>query len=385
MKMRSGIYGVILITVLLTVGGACTSAGPTLTQPPAAVQAPKSTPGVNEWDALVKAAKAEKEVAVTASSIGDARQAIDEKFTGKYGITVSFTLSGRASELIQKISTQMQAGLYLTDITMLGGTSYFNDFQPLHANIPIESLLVLPEVKDPTKWRTGSLPFIDDEKAAISPAVTASPLITINTTMVKDGEIQSNYDLLDPKWKGKLVINDPTVSGNGSNWFSYTMLVSLGGRQQGEDYMKKLIAQEPAVLRDQRLQAEWVARGKYPVGLGLDQATVTQMVAAGAPIKFIKIKEGWPLTQGPWVVSAMDKAPHPNAMKLFLNWVLSKEGVETISYPSGYPSERTDVSNDKFDPIFVPAKTDVLRGKGYLVEKGKLLSVAGVMFKSLLQ
>jgi len=72
---------------------------------------------------------------------------------------------------------------------------------------------------------------------------------------------------------------------------------------------------------------------------------VVKMAGVGAPIKFVNPKEGLPLTSGPMNIMVLDKAPHPNATKVFVNWLLTDEGGRLASQGSGYPSERVAVSN----------------------------------------
>ena len=109
--------------------------------------------------------------------------------------------------------------------------------------------------------------------------------------------------------------------------------------------MQNIVKQEPLITRDRRLQAEWVARGKYPIALGVEPSEIFKMVEAGAPVKLISMKDGQPLTSGPMNVMAFDRGPHPNATKLFVNWVLGKEGGTIMAKHSGYISARVDVSN----------------------------------------
>lgn len=85
--------------------------------------------------------------------------------------------------------------------------------------------------------------------------------IVINTNMVKAGEIKGYADLLNQQWKGKILLNDPTKAGSGGKLFGV-----VGSRIMGWDYWDKILKQYPALVTDQRLLVEWVARGRYTVG-----------------------------------------------------------------------------------------------------------------------
>ncbi len=382
--MKHSHLAVLLITLSLFLVWplmSCLSAAP---QPGGSgSEATAKAPAKSDWDNLVAAAKAEGQLVIYAGSIGESRDAIAAAFPKKYGIPIDF-VTGRGAELLQKIVKERSAGIYQVDVSFQGMTTFFNQMQAMDITVPLEPLLVLPEVKDPTKWRGGKLPFEDQKKTVAATSATAAPYVVINTDMVKEGEITSNDDLLNPKWKGKIVINDPSVAGNGAEWFTYIMLVAYP-KEKAQGYVKKLIAQEPVVVRDVRQQAEWVAKGKYPISLACDQPEVVRMITAGAPIKFVQVKEGSPITSGAQNVMIIDKAPHPNAAKLFINWALSKEGGEVISPSAGYPALRTDISNDKFDPILIPRPDDILPGEDYNMQKGPLQKMASDLFKSLMQ
>lgn len=376
--------------LILSLLAACTLSGspvpitatPKAGTPPVTAMTPVTTG--SEWDSLIAAAKKEGVVVIYHASIGEARDIATKTFKDKYGIALDF-ITGRGAELTQRISTERNAGLYFVDAMIMGLGTFFNVINPMKITVPLEPFLVLPEVTDGTKWRTGNVPFVDKAKTCIAYSLTGLHYMAINTDMVKEGEITSTEDVMDPKWKGKLVVNDPTVSGSGAEWFQFIMLGPAYGKEKGREYMVRLIRQEPAITRDQRLQAEWVARGRYSIGLGVEPSEVDKMARAGAPIKLIAMKEGKPLSSGPMNVMVFDRAPHPNATKLFVNWVLGQEGGTIMSKYSGYPSARLDVSAADFDPIFIPGPKDILPGEEYKLQAGEMLKLAAEMFKDLLK
>ena len=106
------------------------------------------------------------------------------------------------------------------------------------------------------------------------------------------------------------------------------------------------------------------------------------MAGSGAPIKYIKTKEGSPLTSGPMNIMVFDKAPHPNATKVFVNWLLTDEGGDLAARGSGYPSERIGVSNKGFDPITVPGRKDILPGEEYKLAQNQMIKLAQKIFSA---
>lgn len=371
---------VFLVAILLLLSlAACTpTSGPA---PAPTVEKVVPAPVKGEWESLVEAAKKEGQVLIYNASIGEAADRSAKAFGEKYGVGLSF-VTGRGSELAQKITTERNVGLYVVDGMIMGLGTFYNSINPMKITVPLEPLLVLPEVKDSSKWRTGKMIFADPAKTSIALSLNSLTYTAVNTDLVKEGEITSTEDVLAPKWKGKIVINDPSIAGIGAEWFTFIMLQAYS-REKGQEYIQKLIRQEPALIRDQRLQAEWVARGRYPVGVGVEPSEVDKMSRAGAPIKALAMKEGQPLTSGPWNFMIFDKAPHPKAAQLFANWLSSQEGGEIVAKYSGYISARLDVLTTGFDPIFVPGPKDILPGEDYKLEQGKLLRVAADLFKDL--
>ncbi|MBI2935167.1 MAG: extracellular solute-binding protein [Chloroflexi bacterium] len=373
------ISALLLVIVVSLAVMACQPAAPA-TLPPAATTPAQKAPSkaTGEWDKIVEAGKKEGQVLIYAASIGEAKDTLTRGFKERYGINVEFIL-GRSAELLARLSTERQAGIYAVDAGLQGLTTYFNQLRPMNVTVNLEPWLILPEVTDPKKWRPGKLNWVDKNRTALTFCATTAPYISINTELVKDEEVASNDGVVNPRWKGKIVINDPTIAGNGAEWFSYIVLASYG-REKGEQYMRALAKLDPVITRDQRQQVEWVARGRYAIGLGLTQSEVVKMAGLGAPIKFIKPKEGLPLTSGPMNVMVFDRAPHPNATKVFVNWLLTDEGGRLASQGSGYPSERVGVSNEGFDPITVPGTNDLLPGEEYKLAQGDMIKLAREVF-----
>ncbi len=384
MKLKSVDSIILAVVALLACLAASTEPAAAAPQAKTAKAAPApKTPDPAEWDTLVKNARKEGRVAIYGSVIGNTAGQLQRAFRDRYGINLEF-FQGRGAEIIEKLLTERRAGLYVADIGIGGLTTYVGVIAPANIVVPLEPLIVTDEVKDGTKWRAGRIPFLDKKKQVVALAALASLYITVNGTMVKESEITSFNDLLDPKWKGKIVINDPTSSGRGNSWFTY-MLLKLHGREKGKEYMKKLVLNQPVVMRDERLQTEWVARGKYPVLIGAKPTVIETFVTAGAPLKWVKVREQAPLSSGSLNLNALQNAPHPNAQKLFVNWILGREAGEIIAKTSGYPSERTDVARTGFDPSLLPGPNDVLEDEDYLLQKSELQKIASEIFKDILQ
>ncbi len=312
-----------------------------------AVAASKAAPSPQgwkaDWNKTVAAARQEGKVVIFATVVKNTQNDIRNTLMKEFGIEPEFRVMSGA-EFATQLFAERRAGIHSTDLFMGGMSTLYSQFKPAGALDSLKDILILPEVTDGSKWYDGKLNFIDKDDTILAFGATAQSYIAINTEKVKPGEITGYRDLLDPKWKGQIVINDPTIAGRGLDWFQVMT------RLMGMDYLQKLLTQEPMVTRDRRLQAEWVARGKYAIGVALDTSTVQQFIKDGAPLKMVWPKEGIQLGAEKGGLALINQAPHPNAAKVFVNWLLSKEGQTLWSRDEGLQSARNDVPAD-----FLPA------------------------------
>ena len=143
--------------------------------------------------------------------------------------------------------------------------------------------------------------------------------------------------------------HDPRGAGAGS------IQASVIYRGFGEDALKKLLKDQQAVVTtDYRQQVEWLARGRYPLAIGVIKSTLRsfQEQGVGKNIVFLKHEKLSSLNSEFGNLVAINKPPHPNAAKVFMNWVLSKEGQSAWAKATGDNSRRVDVPPG--DPEMLP-------------------------------
>lgn len=297
-----------------------------------------------QWDNWLKAAKKEGRLTIYGTSSNASRDALMKGFRDKYDIDLQMTV-GKGGEISERISSEKRAGLDLVDLYVGGPTTLVEVIKPRGFLAPLEPALLLPEVLDPRAWWKGELDWIDREHIVLAFQAYPSSAMTLYTPVVRAEEIKSYRDLLNPKWKGKFVMNDPTVSGTGSAWIGI-----VGDKIMGMDYVREFAKQEPVITRDQRLQIEWLARGKYPIALKTKDETVQEFIAAGASILDHTPVEGTQLASGSGNLAIFKKSPHPNATRIFVNWLLSKEGQTIWSKAYGSQSGRNDVTTEHVNP-----------------------------------
>jgi iron(III) transport system substrate-binding protein len=300
-----------------------------------------------KWDQLVAAAKREGKVVVIGPPDTQVRKDVPEAFKAKYGITVEY-IGGRGTETAAKLRAERGAGIYSVDIAFGGSDSMAATYYGEKFIAPLRPELIDPEVTDPTKWKKGKLWFSDpDDMYVLRLFSTAGPIVFINTKLVKPGEIKSVKDLLDPKWKGKISAHDPRTAGSGIGQATRFYL------QFGEDFLKKLyVDQQPTIVRDRRQLTDGVARGAYPISLDGEDESLRKLKADGLPIEAIyKFPDmGGTVSSGIGQMVLLDKAPNPNAARLFANWIASKEGLTVFSRARGEAPTRSDIDATAYLP-----------------------------------
>lgn len=333
--------GLVVVFMLLVSCAPQAPAAPAMPAPekpgvsPAPSAAPAVAPWQKEWDKVVEAAKREGKVVIYSTGGTGTRAAISKGFKQKYGLDAE-VLTAPGGATAEKILTERRAGLYVADIYIGGATTVVTQLKPVGVFDSLEPALILPEVANPKLWWGGQLNWVDkDHQIFLFEAYTSGDL-GINTELVKPGEIKVLNDLLNPKWKGKIIINDPTIAGTGVKF------VGVVVTKRSWDFWREMASkQEPIVLRDARLQVDWLARGKYAIVIIPKSEPMTEFINAGAPITGLATEIQYVTGD---VMGMPNKAPHPNAAKVFINWFLGPEGQRAYSESQGTVSAREDVA-----------------------------------------
>jgi ABC-type Fe3+ transport system substrate-binding protein len=303
------------------------------------------------WDKLVKAAQAEGKIEVILSGQMPRRLTkVMPEFQKKYGVKVNFQ-TGSGRKHASRILAERRAGRYTIDAWIGGAVTGNTRLIPNKALTPIQYLLVDPEVKDPAKWYKGRMHYADAAGKYIF-AWGASPLqqVSFNTSMVKAEQITSFESLLDPKWKGKIVSWPPNGTGSAPSVVSMWLHPRIG-----EQWFRRFIKEmNVTFVTDARQGAEWVATGRFPIGVFGLSTQADALRGQGFPVQgFLPhaMKEGEFLTSSAANIMALDRAPNPNATKLFVNWALSREAhVLFLRAGKDGDSLRVDVPNDEVPP-----------------------------------
>jgi iron(III) transport system substrate-binding protein len=304
------------------------------------------------WAETLSAAKKEGKVVIVGTPKPTMRNEIIPKFTTRFGIQVEF-IAGRSADIAERIRIERSSGIHSVDVHMAGPDTTLNVLYPEKLIDPLKPLLILPEVTDPAVWKRGKPWFMDPEERFILRLFSSiDALIFINAKYVPPAEMQSAQDLLNPKWKGKIATEDPKLdSGSGGN------KAALFYNQLGAEFVKKLyVDQKPAISRDRRQMIDWLARGTYPICLTCRADDAGPLQEEGFRLLEVFELSG---VQGivnatPFLLTVANKAPHPNATRVFVNWMATREALEI--YSRGYKSAtlRNDVDESFLDPRAVP-------------------------------
>lgn len=147
-------------------------------------------------------------------------------------------------------------------------------------------------------------------------------VIAYNTRLVQKKDAPQTYaDLLDRKWKGKL-----SLDNDDAKWFA--PLVWIWGKEKTVKYFQDLMKQEPAMVRGHNLQVELLAAGEFPVVVNLFGYQALELQARGAPVEIIQAN---PVVMRAGHMLLAKRAPHHNAGRLFIDYVLSKEAQQLLA------------------------------------------------------
>jgi iron(III) transport system substrate-binding protein len=308
-----------------------------------------------EWDALVEAARREGEVNFYLA-IPAAREGVPEAFEAAYpGIKVRLTVAPNV-QLVQRLVAERESRKNLADVIIGPASQSVLVLKPAGVLAPLKPALLLPEVLDGSAWLENRHWWVD----ASEPYTTLSfqgyvaPTLSYNTRQVDPKEFTSFYDLLNPKWRGKIISNDIRRPGSGATQIRHIW----NHPELGPAFIERVFSEMDIQLgADHRQMIDWVAQGRYPLGLWLSSSQITAAQEQGLPISDLTgnaFKEGAGITQGGGTINIADSPPHPNAAKVFINWFLSREGQINWQKHLGNPSLRIDIPKDELDPGIVP-------------------------------
>jgi iron(III) transport system substrate-binding protein len=317
-----------------------------------------------DWEKAIAVAKREGQLNFYVGRYGT--EPLLDEFRREYPEVKIKSVNGAGNDLGARILTEARSGNTVADLFSGGANTNFNLLYKGKILDSIKSQLILPEIVDETKWLDGQHSYADPEGKYIFVYI-ANPggsSTYYNTNLANPKEFKSYWDLLQPKWKGKIVSQDPTSTGLGATLVFFYYNPELGG-----DFIRRLFGTMDVTYgRDRRQITDWLAQGRFAICLGCRDAQRAK--TQGLPVDVMDTgewKEGESLTTGGGSISLIKGAPHPNAAKVFINWFLSRKGqIALQKYKDLYGelppnSRRLDIPKDD-----LPAENRLVKERKYM-------------------
>jgi iron(III) transport system substrate-binding protein len=312
-------------------------------------RAAASTP---EWGQTVAAAKKEGKVVVNTFP-GDGYKRALAAFTQAYPEIKLEHTGLHSQDFAPRILQERKAGIFTWDVATIPTSTALQVLRPAGVWDPVKPAIILPDVKDDAAWEGGferGLAVVKDRALTYGFVAARAAGIAVNVDLVKDAPLKSLTDLLDPRWKGKLLLPDVRVMGD-AFWPMTGARLTLG-----DDIIKRLyVDQEPVLSRDTRQIAEFMVRGRYPIALAVNPLLLGQFQkqGLGKSVKLMHLPEidVVSFSSTLWLVN---RAPHPNAARLFVNWLLGKDAQVHWAKEVEQNSRRTGV--EPGNPHLLPPK-----------------------------
>ena len=274
---------------------------------------PESELATGGWDEIVKAAKEEGSVTIYSSQGQTQLDDLAASFEKEYGIKVE-VVRGIDPELQPKIEAEKQTGKAVADV-------YVSSLRPAQDTLAEQGYYVAPE--GPT------FDELDVMQGKEIFDIDATVLTFAWNTDEFSGKVDSYTDLLDPAFKGKLGVPEPT-SATFVDYYNY--LTEL----HGEDFLEKLAAQDPQIYPGALPAAEALSSGEIAGAIFVEPQVDQQK--AGAPVDFGFEEEKWAAV---FYGGILAEAPHPNAAQLLSDFLLTEAGQKAIARKAA--SVRPDV------------------------------------------
>ncbi len=263
----------------------------------------------NEMTKLIEGAKKEKELVIYGSTTIRQATIINNKFHEKYPFIEVKLNRLTSDDLYPRVIAEQRSGKFLADLLQNNtlGMYFLRKGKFLAPYVSPEERFYPKEFKDPGYWVMSAMNL---------------HVIGYNTRAVARDRLPKTWeDLLNPEWKGGKIMLNPN-----EQWFAF--ILQIMGKEKGLNYMRALAKQNPALRRDPRaMRAQLIIAGEAAMDPDSTYSILLPLIKKGAPVDWT--------TLGPALLNTVGyglavRAPHPNAAKLFIDFVLSKEGQQVV-------------------------------------------------------
>jgi iron(III) transport system substrate-binding protein len=266
-----------------------------------------------------ESAKAENEVVLYSSLNNEQIVTLVDVFKRKYPSIKPSFYRATSERVLQRVVTEAKAGRYAADVFTAAGFQ----LQLLKESGLTQKFLPA----DITAYDEG---FKDPEGHWVNVHSLLNTM-AYNTQLARPGEAPKKYDdLLAPKWKGKIGVNlqDP-------EW--YVNLQRRMGKEKARNFLKALAAQQPALRDGHNITAQLLAAGEFQVVSNTYAHIVARIKGQGGPVQYVFDE---PVITYIHPIALAKFAPHPNAGKLLMSFILSPEGQKMLRDQGRIPGHR---------------------------------------------
>ena len=273
---------------------------------------------------LIEAAKKEREVVFYTTTNLEEAAAMSGRFKAKYPFLDVNINRAEGERIVTKVLQETRAKKSLVDVMQ---TPAFY----LHA---LKTRGILGEYSSP---EDRFYPRNFKEEKSWTTTYYNPYVVLYNTKLVAAQNLPKRYeDLLNPFWKNKMILEKDKI-----DWF--TAMLQILGREKGVRYMRDLSRQNPMLRIGQTLITQLVAAGEIALQINANAVSVNRLKQRGAPIDWVALGPLPGLMVG---VGLMSQAPHPAAARLFVDFLLSKEG-QQLYQSAGRLIARSDLPQDE--------------------------------------
>jgi ABC-type Fe3+ transport system substrate-binding protein len=299
-----------------------------------------------EWQRVLKAGQAEGRV--TVGGFPALARPLSAAFKRDTGIELNF-FGGSSSEQSTRFEAEVRARNMTIDL-LLGGARELTLKQEGLLN-PLRPQFLLPGLAE-RNYRGGILKWMDNEQQyLLHGAEWVFGWVLVNKDVIDPSEIRTWKDLLNPKYRGRIISHDPRSPGPGQGATNFIY------KAHGLDYIKDFfLGQEVRLTTDNRQVTEEVVRGTRPLAFASIQFHIEDFRKAGIANLAVVLPEDYPgyLTSGFSVLKQAKGVPHPNAATVFINWYMSHPGQEVYQSVMLETARRLDVDKSKLPGYLIP-------------------------------
>jgi iron(III) transport system substrate-binding protein len=292
--------------------------------------------GADRQQKLVEGAKKEGELNIYTSAQSDDMGALVSAFEKKYGIKVNVWRSS-SEKVLQRAVTEARANKHTMDVAETNGPeleAMSREKILVAVKSPYLADLIAPAIRPHGEWVGTRLNVF---------------VQAYNTQQVKKSELPKTWeDLADPKWKGKLGIEQED-----SDWLA-GQYAELGDARAGKVFKDIVEKNGVSVRKGHTLLTQLVVSGEIPFALTVYNYKAEQLKGKGAPIDWFTIG---PAIARPNGIGVAKQAPHPHAAVLFMDFEISPEGQKILAGRDFVPtSKKVDTPLNKIPMKFVDAR-----------------------------